>query len=314
MKASFIPAVWFCLLLLQLSGCETEPAPLQELGDGIQSVSLLGDTLFTRPSTLPEALEIRIDSLIDAAEANDDDLTTMLIWQARKKAYQGEYREAIDVLSSAITQYPEDARLYRHRGHRYITLRAFDLAITDFETASGLITGTEDRVEPDGLPNALNQPTSTLHTNIYYHLGLAHYLNGNFESAAQYYARCMGISNNNDMMIAALYWYYMSLRRGGKDEEAGKILEPVTENLEIIENTSYHDLLLVFKGVFEEDDLLTGSETALENATLGYGMGNWHYINGRTERALEWWNAINKGQNWAAFGAIAAEAELARLQ
>ncbi len=73
--------------------------------------------------------------------------------------------------------------MYRHRGHRYITLREFDKAIADFNKAVELIEGTDDIVEPDGAPNAAGIPTSTLHTNIWYHLGLAHYLKGDFAAA-----------------------------------------------------------------------------------------------------------------------------------
>jgi hypothetical protein len=34
-----------------------------------------------------------------------------------------------------IGQFPKDARFYRHRGHRYISSRCFDLAIKDFKKA-----------------------------------------------------------------------------------------------------------------------------------------------------------------------------------
>jgi hypothetical protein len=50
-----------------------------------------------------------------------------------------------------IEKHPEDARIYRHRGHRHITLRMLDEAIADFEHASQLIEGEEDQIEPDGI-------------------------------------------------------------------------------------------------------------------------------------------------------------------
>ncbi len=62
-------------------------------------------------------------------------------------------------------------------------IREFDRAIQDFEKAATLIEGTEDKIEPDGLPNAQNIPVSTLHTNIWYHLGLAYYLQHDLENA-----------------------------------------------------------------------------------------------------------------------------------
>ena len=63
--------------------------------------------------------------------------------------------------------------MYRHRGHRYVSIREFDRAIADLEYAATLIEGTEDEIEPDGMPNAMNIPVSSLHSNIWYHLGLA---------------------------------------------------------------------------------------------------------------------------------------------
>ena len=39
------------------------------------------------------------------------------------------FRDAIDVYSRGIARHPGEPRLYRHRGHRYITVRDFDRAI-----------------------------------------------------------------------------------------------------------------------------------------------------------------------------------------
>ena len=87
-------------------------------------------------------------------------------------AYLGDYKKAIKIFSEGIEKFPEDARMYRHRGHRYISLRKLDLAIADLEKAAELIDGKEDRVEPDGIPNARGIPVSTTNRNIWYHLWL----------------------------------------------------------------------------------------------------------------------------------------------
>ena len=93
-----------------------------------------------------------------------------IIWLGRRLAYPGQFKEAIDVFSEGIRKFPNDARFYRHRGHRYITLRRIDLAIKDFKQAASLVKGKPDELEPDGQPNARNIPTSTLQFNIWYHL------------------------------------------------------------------------------------------------------------------------------------------------
>ena len=139
-----------------------------------------------------------------------------LIWLGRRTAYLGQYKEAIRIYTQAIKSFPNDARLYRHRGHRFITLRCVDDAIVDFARAAGLIKGKPDEVEPDGLPNARNIPTSTLQSNIWYHLGLAFYLKGDFRRALNVYREAEKVSKNADMLVATKHWLYMTLRRLGR--------------------------------------------------------------------------------------------------
>lgn len=98
------------------------------------------------------ARKIYAEKLSEAETAfqKDSSNADAIIWLGRRKAYPGNYKEAIDIFSRGIALHPKDARLYRHRGHRYITLRCFDKAITDFKKAAQLIKGQPDEVEPDG--------------------------------------------------------------------------------------------------------------------------------------------------------------------
>ncbi|WP_240386287.1 tetratricopeptide repeat protein [Balneola vulgaris] len=298
-------------LLLGAVACQN-PNMETTLPNDVQAISLLGDTLKTNTvRDLPNRLIVRIDSLKQVAMDNNTPVEAA-IWDARLLGYQGEYRDAITLLDKEIEQNPNNAALYRHRGHRYLSTRQFDAAIQDFEKAAELIEGTDDIIEQDGLPNALNQPTSTLHTNIWYHLGLAYYVTGQYEKAQNAYEKCIEASKNNDMKVATQYWYYMTLRKHGQDELAGQVIQGIEEDLEVIENDDYHKLLLVFKGVFDADKILEeGQADALSNATVGYGIGFWHHINGREERAKEVWRGVYDAGNWASFGYIASEAELA---
>jgi len=212
--------------------------------------------------------------------------------------------------------HPNYAKLYRHRGHRYITVREFDKAIADLEKAAKLIQGVPDEIEPDGAPNQYNIPTSTSHSNIWYHRGLAYYLKGDFKNALRCYLECMKFSQtNDDMLCTTSDWLYMTYRRLGKADEAKKVLEPIQENMKILENFSYHKRLLMYKGLVAPDSLLdTKNATDLDIATQGYGVGNWYLYNGQTERAKEIFERVIKGKYWAAFGYIAAEADLKRRQ
>lgn len=298
---------------------ETVESSLPETSDvpeGAQAISFLGDTLTT--PDLPDA--VRETYMARYAEAEEDLVADpsnvdALIWMGRRTAYLGQYRAAIDIFTHAMTLHPEDARLYRHRGHRYLTVREPSKAIADFERAVELIEGTEDEVEPDGLPNAMNTPTSTLHFNIWYHLGLAHYLRGDFDAAEEAYRACLDASVHPDSVVATSYWLYLTLRRLGKDQEAAALLEGIDEDMEIIESTAYLDLLLLFKGERTLEDLTgpDGGQATLQGTTMAYGIGAWHLVEGRLEEAEATFRRIMEGRSqWSAFGYQAAEAELAR--
>jgi len=299
------------LLIFIAAGCTPDHEPDDH---PYQAISALGDTLYAPP--LDPETEQRYTLNLERARAEyeaDPDDAENIIWYGRRTAYTGSYRKAIDIFSGGIEKHPDDPRMYRHRGHRYITIRQFERAISDLEKAADLIRGTEDRVEPDGIPNAENKPRSTLHTNIWYHLGLAHYYSGHFDQASEAFQHCREASPNDDMLVASLYWLYMSLRRAGKDMQAGTVLQPVKTEMDIIENTDYHNLLLVFKGVFDADHLLEQTDALLASSTVGYGIGNWHYINGRTERARNLFTDVYEKGYWPAFGYIGAETDLERI-
>lgn len=246
-----------------------------------------------------------------AAEPSADNL----IWYARRKGYLGNYKDAIEALTIGLTKFPSDARIYRHRGHRYISIRCFDDAIKDFEKAAKLIKGKPDEIEPDGMPNARNTPTSTLQSNIWYHLGLAYYLKGDLKKAAVAYAECLKVSKNPDMLAATTHWYYMTLRRLGKTNEAAKLLEPIDGDFEVIENEDYLKLLRLYRGEAKaemiQNEIGEKAET-LGNASLGYGFGNWYLYNGDREKAIDVFRKITAGNQWSSFGYIAAEADMKR--
>jgi tetratricopeptide (TPR) repeat protein len=284
-----------------------------------EATSLLGKPLVSpQPSAETRATLEKNLAEAQAQLQKDPHSVDAAIWVGRRTAYLGRYRAAIQVYTDAIAQHPSDARLYRHRGHRYITVREFDKAVEDLSKAASLVRDVPDEVEPDGQPNAKNIPTSTLQTNIYYHLGLARYLKGEFAAAANAYHRCMALSKNPDMQVATAHWQYMTLRRLRRDAEAAKVLEPITAEMAIIENASYHKLLLMYKGAHDADTLLAESKkTSLDAVTIGYGVANWHLYSARTDVARALLESIveqNAATQWPGFGYIAAEADLARLR
>lgn len=236
-----------------------------------------------------------------------------VIWLGRRTAYLGRYKRAINIYTDGLAAHPNDARLYRHRGHRYISIRCFDDAIDDLKRAARLIEGKPDEIEPDGLPNERNKPTSTLQSNIWYHLGLAYYLKGDFKDALEAYNRALKVSHNPDMLVATMNWRYATLKRLGKDKQAERALARIGDDLDIIENHSYYKLLKLHQGKLSPAQLEQeiGGDT-LNDATLAYGLGNYHLINKNAVKAYEIFRKITNGSQWSSFGYIAAEAELKR--
>ena len=281
----------------------------------VEATSFLGRPLM-RLAELPE--RDHLERTLAEAEAEYSafpDYPDALIWLGRRHAYLWQYQEAIAVFTEGVEKFPDDPRIYRHRGHRYITVRNLDAAIADLEKAAELFAGQPDEVEEDGQPNAMNIPRSTLQFNTWYHLGLAHYLNGDFEQAAAAYEECMKVSTNDDAIVATTDWYWMTLMRLGRTEEANALLEPIHADMDVIENDSYLRRILMYKGEVAPDALLdTSNADDLTIATQGYGVGNWYLVNGQTEQAREIFERVIAGRSWSAFGYIAAEAELARWQ
>lgn len=274
-----------------------------------EAISLLGDTL--RSAVPSEKLLERYSEKQKIFDDNPHDLDNV-IWFGRFTAYKGDYLTAISIYSEGLREFQDESRLLRHRGHRYISIREFDKAINDLSRAAELIQGEVNQTEPDGMPNARNTPVSTMHGNIYYHLGLAYYLNQDFNKALDAYKKCLETSSNPDNVVSATHWIYMINRRMGRLETANQYLEPITEDMDIIENDAYYKACLMYKGILQPDSLYQpGAEDSASGSALKYAIGNWYFYNGERKKAKEIFDAIVAGDDWASFGFIAAESDLA---
>jgi dipeptidyl aminopeptidase/acylaminoacyl peptidase/tetratricopeptide (TPR) repeat protein len=295
-----------------------KPVPVvgaDPVGQPREATSLLGAPL--KPVELAPAAAKAADAALEKARvdfAKSPDAADTIVWLGRRLAAAGHVRESIDVYTRGISRFPADARFYRHRGHRYVTLREFDKAIADLTKATQLIAGKPDEPEPSTAdPKVMS--AETLHYAIWYHLGLAHYLKGDFIAAEKAYRQCLAVAQGNDDQVAgASDWLYMTLRRLGRTDDAAKVLTTITPTMKVTADRNYLDRLLMYKGVYAPEDLLRAGGDAISSATYAYAVGNWYLYNGRMPEAKALFQQIVKGSNWMPFGFIAAEAELARMK
>lgn len=283
-----------------------------------ETTSLLGVPLYQVPMA-PEAKQAAEEIVRQAREAlaKAPASADAILWLGRQLAVAGQVREAVGVFTSGIAKFPNDARFYRHRGHRYVTLREFDKAIEDLTKGSELIAGKPDQQEPTTAdPKVMS--SETVDYAIYYHLGLAYYLKGDFARALPVYRQCLAVAKGamgNDDQIAGLSdWLYMTLRRLGRTDEAAKVLEGIVPGMKVKDDQNYYDRLMMYKGARTPQEVMATAKDPVSEATLAYGVANWDLYNGRKDEAKPIFERIVKSANWMPFGVIAAEAELARMK
>jgi len=296
---------WFVFAAACLGACESLPP-------GVQARAVDGDRWLTTP--VPDAaaaaqLEADLAVAREAWRATPHDRDAA-IWVARRLGYLGRYREAIDVLTETLEDHPGDPFVLRHRGHRWITLREFGAAISDLEQAADACRTVLDVVEPDGRPTPGRPPHSSLHYNVHYHLGLAHFLDGDFESAERAWLCCLAVADDDESRVAVTHWLWSVRMRLGDPAGAAAVVAPIRQRMDVVENVAYHQLCLFYGLRLERTALAPRSGSS--GSALAFGLAHFDLVMGQTERAFAAMRELADGPNWSAFGAIAAEVELAR--
>src|SRR5437879_1256106 len=115
-----------------------------------------------------------------------------------------QFREAIQTFTRGLTIAPNDAVLYRWRGHRYLSVREFDRALDDLTRGSRL---------------------DSTNYGIWYHLGIVRYARGDFAAAADAFARAQRRPPDAAELAGATDWLWMSLSRAGRAAEAQAMLD-----------------------------------------------------------------------------------------
>lgn len=248
----------------------------------------------------------------DLALAKGTGTAELLLAAARARDNVLRFSESIPLYTRGMDEHPGDARFPRFRGHRFISIRRFDPAIMDLKRAADLAPASFD---------------------VSYHLALAYYLRGDYNHAAREYQRCLAMAAtpqpapvlkgmpsgwrscytmSDDTRVAIVQWAWCALRRAGKPDEAARVLGPIQAQMDVKENVSYFRTLLLYKGLRTESQTMASPFAGNVSPTVGYGVGLWHWLEGRKERACATWERVLTDKNWAAFGFIAAETEMAR--
>jgi tetratricopeptide (TPR) repeat protein len=281
---------------------------------GPEGISLLGVPL--HPARDTAGLIARADAELAA----DPDNVTRIINAGIARAAARRFNAAIERFTRGIEKHPNEARLYRFRGHRYLSLRRFDEAVRDLEQAVALDSTNYD---------------------ITYHLALAYYLTQRYADAAAviekcmafaddpkwqaveearvnpiWYRSCMSLKTDDDGRAAMLDWRYRALRRAGEHADARRLARGIREGWVVEENAPYYRALLFYRGIRDETSTLDSLSAAgeLPFVTGAYGVANWHLMEGDTARARALFEQIVRGSQWPAFGFIAAEVDLARMK
>ncbi|MDO8665442.1 MAG: hypothetical protein Q7J79_02435 [Gemmatimonadales bacterium] len=205
-----------------------------------------------------------------------------------------QYREAIAAYTRGVAIEPNNALLYRYRGHRYISVRELGRAVADLTRGNRLDTTNYD---------------------IWYHLGVAQFVRGQFGSAADAFAHAQRLAPDDNELAGSTDWLWMALRRAGRAADAQAALAPIRDSMRITSATAYFQRLKLYRGLTGPEQVFTAADTAdIAVATLAYGVGNWYLVNGDTARARDWFQRSIASGGWPAFGFIASEVELRRLR
>jgi Flp pilus assembly protein TadD len=202
-----------------------------------------------------------------------------------------QMREAVQTFTRALAVAPNDPMLYRWRGHRNLSVRRFDDAMADLTRGYGM---------------------DSTNYGILYHLGVLRFVRGDFNAAADAFARAQPRAPDGGELAGATDWLWMSLQRAGRAAEAAAMLARRPDTLPA--TNAYVRRLKLYRGEIGPDAVLTASDTGdVDVATLSFGLGNWYLVKGDTARARELFRRSIASGGWPAFGFIASEAELSRL-
>ncbi len=229
-----------------------------------------------------------------AALADDPKSVQKIIALGVAQSGARQFREAIATFSKGIKIAPNDAMLYRWRGHRHLSLREFKDAESDLRHGFQL---------------------DSTNYGVLYHLGIVRFVKGDFAGAADAFQRAQPHAPDAGELTGSTDWLWMSLSRAGRAAEAKAMLDRHVDSLKTAPDYAYTRRLKLYRGEITPEQLFTSADTAdVQVATLAYGLGNWYLVHGDTAKALEQFERSVKSGGWPGFGFIMSEVELRRVR
>ena len=274
-----------------------------------EAYSFSGEPLYARK--VDSIGQAKSDSVIQNIRSKADLTEEDYIVMGRSLSGIGRFRKAVDVYSEGLEKFPSSYKLLRFRGHRYINLRQLEKAIADLNAAEELIRPEPPIFEFDA---AGNQGASYQH-QIWYHIGLYHFLNGKYTEGASAFEKSLATAYTGSDKAGASDWLYNCYMRTGDQQKAAEIARPFTATFDI-ENKDYPYFrrLLLFNKAIQPGELVDENkpieEMSLYDITKLYGLANHYRYAGDTTLAKSLYQKVLSSSEWAGFAYAAAELDV----
>lgn len=306
MRNYMLPAL--ALMLLSCSRpAATEQNSMADT-EGVEAVAFAGKPLLSKiaDSTALAKSDSVIAAIKSKGQLSEDDYVDI----GRQFVGTYRYKLAVANFTEGLTQYPNSFKILRNRGHRYITLRQLDNAIADLTKAEELIRPLPEVWEYD----AAGKPSASLQHQIWYHIGLYHYLKKDYTQSAAAFEKALSWAHEPANIVGATNWLYDNYKRLGENDKAEALLKPITPDYEMDHEHAYFKRIMLYKGVIKPEELvdvnLPSDKLSVQDITKMYGLANWYAYQGNNDKAMTLYNKILESSEWAGFAYAASEIEV----